>query len=327
MPAGIATPVTLGTQYADNGTLGPFQEVDEIIFQFTGGPVAFQFGSVDPSGAVRFDNQEIIYPPGAWAFRNIKGIRFRSITGQTAVTIQAAVAFFADDPEPFTPGNVPGSVSLTSTLNFQHNDVLVASEPTVDFQDGANLVWTITDDNVNSRVKVTASLTGIVTSFNGRSGAIVPASGDYIASEVTNAYDLSQSATQTGSGLLQLPGLHVNNVNFGGLGYSTGAGGTVTQTTSLSTPVTLNTYCGFITTFTSALAGNTVFRFTVNCNVVSNIDVVHVCWLGANWGPGIIIWVSAVNTGSFEISYFNTQGLTPSAHGIINFAIIKSATS
>lgn len=155
MPASISTPVTLGTTYADDGTLGPFQEVDEIIFQFTGGPVAFQFGTVDPSGAVRFDNQEIFYPPGAWAFRNIKGIRFRSIQGQTAVSLQAAVAFFADDPEPFTPGNVPGSVSLTSTLNFQHNDIFVAAEPTIDFEDGSPIVWNITDDNANSRVKIT----------------------------------------------------------------------------------------------------------------------------------------------------------------------------
>lgn len=203
MPAGIATPVTLGTTYADNGTLGPFQEVDEIIFQFTGGPVAFQFGTVDPSGAVRFDNQEIFYPPGAWAFRNIKGIRFRSIQGQTAVTLSAAVAFFADDPEPFTPGNVPGSVSLTSTLNFQHNDIFIASEPTIDFEDGGGLVFSVTDDNANSRIKVAGSLTGVVTSVFGRTGIVTAQTGDYVASQVTNAADLSNGSMQTFTGAIK----------------------------------------------------------------------------------------------------------------------------
>lgn len=155
MAVSLQTPVTLGTSYTDSGTLGPFQEGDELVFQFTGGPIAFQFGSIDPTGAVHFDNQEVLYPPGTWAFKNLKGIRFRSIPGQTAVSLQAATLFFQDDPEPFTPGNVPGSVALTSTLNFQHNDIFVASEPTVDFEDGSPIVFTVSDDNANARVKVT----------------------------------------------------------------------------------------------------------------------------------------------------------------------------
>jgi hypothetical protein len=155
MPVSIATPLTLGTRYTDAATVGPFQEIDELVFQNTGGPLIFEFGVLDPTGAVRFDNQEIVYPPGTWAFRNLQGIRFRSNQGSAAATLQAATAFFKDDPEPFNPGNVPGSVSLTSTLNFQHNDILVASEPTIDFEDGSPIVWNVTDDNANSRVKVT----------------------------------------------------------------------------------------------------------------------------------------------------------------------------
>src|SRR5215469_6678722 len=135
MPVALATPVTLGNQYADAGTLGPFQEIDELVFQNTGGPLIFQFGSIDPTGAVHFDQQEVVYPPGTWAFRNLQGIRFRSNPGSTAATLQAVAAFFKEDPEPFSPGVVPGSVALTSTLNFQHNDIFVASEPTLDFED------------------------------------------------------------------------------------------------------------------------------------------------------------------------------------------------
>ena len=46
---------------------------------------------------------------------------------------------------------------------------------------------------------------GGVTSFNTRSGAITPASGDYTAAEVTNAADKSSATTQTFTGNLSAP--------------------------------------------------------------------------------------------------------------------------
>jgi hypothetical protein len=56
----------------------------------------------------------------------------------------------------------------------------------------------------------------------------------------------------------------------GGMGYATGAGGTVTQVTSKSTGVTLNKLCGQITMAASALAANTTASFTLtNSNLAA----------------------------------------------------------
>jgi Pectate lyase superfamily protein len=47
--------------------------------------------------------------------------------------------------------------------------------------------------------------TGAVASFNSRTGAVVPASGDYTAAQVTNAADKSSGSTQTFTGALAAP--------------------------------------------------------------------------------------------------------------------------
>ena len=61
-----------------------------------------------------------------------------------------------------------------------------------------------------------------------------------------------------------------------GIGYATGAGGTVTQATSRTTGVTLSKTCGQITTDTSSLAAGAEAEFTVTNTTVAATDVVVV---------------------------------------------------
>lgn len=46
-------------------------------------------------------------------------------------------------------------VITQATINVQHNDALVAAEPTIDFVDGTYFAWGVADDAANTRVKVT----------------------------------------------------------------------------------------------------------------------------------------------------------------------------
>ena len=46
----------------------------------------------------------------------------------------------------------------TVPINFQHNDVDVASEPTLDVEDTASILATLVDDPTNNRVKLSLSL-------------------------------------------------------------------------------------------------------------------------------------------------------------------------
>lgn len=45
-------------------------------------------------------------------------------------------------------------VLASATVNVQHNEALVAAEPTLDFVDSAGNVWVLTDDAANTRMKV-----------------------------------------------------------------------------------------------------------------------------------------------------------------------------
>ena len=161
----------------------------------------------------------------------------------------------------------------------------------------------------------------VVNSFKGRTGVVTPATADYTAAQVTNAFDKSSTSLQSGAGG------YVSTHTSNGIGYSTGAGGTVTQATSGSTGVTLNSPTGQITTFTYAVSGGLLQTFVVTNSSIAAADVVVVSWKSQTWGQGMPIWVQSVAAGSFTIAYYNPGGLTASGAGVINFAILKGATA
>jgi hypothetical protein len=109
----------------------------------------------------------------------------------------------------------------------------------------------------------------------------------------------------------------------GGIGYATGAGGAVTQGTSRTTGVTLNTVAGAITLFTAA--GSATWQsFTVTNSAVAATDTIIV-----NQRSGTDLYmmhVTAVGAGSFRISFATTGGTTSEAP-VFNFAVIKAVSS
>jgi len=107
-----------------------------------------------------------------------------------------------------------------------------------------------------------------------------------------------------------------------GIGYATGAGGTVTQLTSRTTPVTIDKICGSITMFAAA-GSTTAATFTVNNSTVTIDDIIIV-----NQRSGTNLYnllVTAVANGSFNIT-FRTTGGTASDSPVINFTVINSVT-
>ena len=109
-----------------------------------------------------------------------------------------------------------------------------------------------------------------------------------------------------------------------GIGYATGAGGTVTQITSRTTGVTINKVCGAITLFAAAPAVGTWVSFTVTNSAVAATDVPHVSFKsGTNTYIG---HVTAVAAGSFQISFTSIVG-TASDSPVINFDIIKGVNA
>lgn len=108
-----------------------------------------------------------------------------------------------------------------------------------------------------------------------------------------------------------------------GIGYATGAGGTIVQGTSRTTPVTIDKICGSITMF-SAAGSTTAATFTVNNSTVKISDTII---LNQRSGTNLYdLLVTAVANGSFNITFRTTGGTTVDAP-IINFSIIKTVTA
>lgn len=109
----------------------------------------------------------------------------------------------------------------------------------------------------------------------------------------------------------------------GGLGYGTGAGGAVTQITSRTTGVTLNTITGDITLF-SAAGSATAASFTVtNSNVVATDNIVINEKSGTNLYQTL---VTTVGAGSFVVTFYTTGGVAVDAP-VFHFSVIKGVSS
>lgn len=113
---------------------------------------------------------------------------------------------------------------------------------------------------------------------------------------------------------------------IGGLGYATGAGGTVTQAASKSTGVTLNKLCGEITMNAAALATNTVVSFVLTNSFIAAGDAIIL-----NHTSGGSIGYYTLNgrcaAGSATIDVIHQYGSSRSEAIVIRFAVIKAVTS
>lgn len=109
-----------------------------------------------------------------------------------------------------------------------------------------------------------------------------------------------------------------------GVGFTTGAGGAVTQGTSRTTGVTLSKYCGAITLFTAA-GSATAASFTVTNTLVAATDVILLSVKSSTTNL-YQAFVTAVGAGSFQITFFTTGGTT-SDTPVFSFAVIKAVAA
>ena len=108
-----------------------------------------------------------------------------------------------------------------------------------------------------------------------------------------------------------------------GIGYITGSGGSVTQTTSRSTDVTINKINGRIELVSAAGSGT----FTLMKVNNSTVDLTDVIIVGQKSGVDKYeIHVTNIANGSFELAYRTISGSTVE-QPVFNFAVIKAVAS
>lgn len=129
----------------------------------------------------------------------------------------------------------------------------------------------------------------------------------------------------SGTGNIESSGSgNIYTTGSGRIGYGNGAGGSVTQTTSKATAVTINKATGLITTSNAALGAGASVTFTVNNTYAVGTSAILINTVAnANY----TVQVSVINAGSFDVKLTNiTAGSLSQAVGI-QFIIINGAWS
>ena len=157
--------------------------------------------------------------------------------------------------------------------------------------------------------------------------------GKFGATVITGSALGTAALTLTSGDILASAGTIKSASPTGGIGYATGAGLQVTQTTTRSTSVAINAVCGTIQTDTTSLAAqaSAEFTFTNTAIAVSDVVVVSIRSGSAN-AAGVAgttsVKVVTVAAGSCIISVQNDSTTTAETGAIIiNFAVIKAVTA
>lgn len=138
--------------------------------------------------------------------------------------------------------------------------------------------------------------------------------------------ELNRDLDLQGSAKISRNGTEVLGPN--GIGYATGDGATITQSTNRSTGVTINAICGAITTDDTSLAAGAEATFVVTNSKVAAGDVVVICARSGQTASTSIPVVTAVADGSFSITLTNLHASTADTGAmIINFAVVKAVSS
>lgn len=106
-----------------------------------------------------------------------------------------------------------------------------------------------------------------------------------------------------------------------GIGYGTGAGGTVTQATSKTTGVTLNKICGEIVLNNSSLADSTNAGFTLTNSTITANDDVRVWVKSGGTDFAYAPWCAGTASGSCKLVIRNVSGGSLSEAVTLGFAV------
>jgi hypothetical protein len=117
-----------------------------------------------------------------------------------------------------------------------------------------------------------------------------------------------------------------SNSATAGIGYATGAGGTVTQATSKTTGVTLNTITGQITMNAAALASGAVVSFNATNSAVAANDLVVVNHIsGGSLGSYTINARTSAGQITFDVKNTFTGSLSEAI--VIAYAVVKAVVA
>jgi hypothetical protein len=197
----------------------------------------------------------------------------------------------------------------------------------------ANALAAGANGTTNPALNVDASTASSATGLNVKSAAAAGGVALLVLSSGTNE---SLTLDSKGTGTIGLntvsgtgnvvcgTGLLVNaSVTAGGVGYSAGAGGAVTQITSRTTGVILSKLSGAIT-LVSAAGSSTPFTMTVTNTLVAATDTIIASQKSGTDAYSAV--VSAVGAGSYKLTITDLTGTT-TEQPVFNVNVIKGVAA
>ena len=191
----------------------------------------------------------------------------------------------------------------------------------------------------NPVLQVNAATSSVVTGVSITGAA---AAGGVAVAAISSGTNESLTLDAKGSGSITLQGTATGNIVLGanctgvtllttgsikssgttGIGYASGAGGTIAQITSRTTGVTLSKTSGQIT-LVSAAGSATPFTFTVTNTLVAATDTIIVSQVSGTDAYSAV--VSAVAGGSYKLTITDLTGTTVETP-VFNVIVIKDMT-
>lgn len=254
----------------------------------------------------------------------IAGIRSNSYYDSGATVIKATTAGYSPEVQLRTDN---GAIVFNRSTNAAADTTLTQVESMRIDSTGNVLVGTSTASSLSAGGRGLLSVNGstdAVVSLRSADTTVASFQGTATYANVQSVGALPLILGTNSSERMRIDATgNVLVTSSGGLGYGTGSGGTVTQTTSRTTPVTLNKTNGAIT-LVSAAGTSTWQSFTVNNTTIAATDIVQICQKS---GTDLYqIFVTNVSANSFRVSFATTGGAT-TEQPVFNFAVIKSSTS
>jgi hypothetical protein len=190
------------------------------------------------------------------------------------------------------------------------------------------LINNLSDVNGNELIKATATTSAVneITVANAAVGnpPKISASGDDVN------ISLYLVAKGTGAVVPDSPFIGRRGIrslsSTDGVGYFTGAGGTVTQTPNRTSTVTIDKICGQIITVSATTTAGLIVEFTVNNSTVAVDDTVIANIAGAPTGK-YILNITRIVAGSFVVQTYTPAAVLGAEALTINFSVIRSVIS
>lgn len=227
-------------------------------------------------------------------------------------------------------GNTISTLDTNGNLVLAPNGTGSVSAAKVDITGGTitgitNLVAT---GGTISGVTFTGSFTGLTLLESTTLATSAAAAGCNL-----NGSTLAADGTDTNININITPKGTGQTLSSGKMGYPTGTGGTVTQTTSRTTGVTLNKITGEIVLFAVGIAGHEADEFVLTNSTIEANDVVMLCIknggsLAAGTRKYYVTQVNTVAAGSCTISVGNIDnGAITSESPTLQFVVLKGAVA